>query len=176
MIDASDVVVFKRPPDSANQLVVGVDLAKAWFKGLMAAQNYTPSTRLKQIIHGKDIMYNSGIIGGSRSNVLHFLSDFRNRSLAHPYAYDMVNVNEYFVNTNKNLTLGYPHGPVHLPFWAVVPGCSKNETCRHDFLRKTMGYYWFGHKIHHKWTSLLRNEHFCRINDNKEEAHRGENT
>lgn len=164
MIDASDVVIFKRPPNSVNQLAVGVDTAKKWIRDVISHKKYRQSDELKDMLHSySKIMYNAGIVGGSRANILHFLSDFRNRSLEHADlvgAMDMVYLNEYLVHTDKNLTLGYPHGPVHLPFWAVVRGCA-NQTCRHNFIRKTMGYYWFGHKIPSTWTGILKNEYFC---------------
>lgn len=165
MIDASDVVIFKRPLTQPNQFVVGVDNAKKWLGNLMLFQNYTPSYNLQVMIKSKHkIMYNSGIVGGSRSNVLHFLKYFKTRYYEYPKVYDMIHVNEYFVNTNKTLTLGYPYGPVHLPFWGTPIGC-KDVQCRHKFLRETIGNYWFGHKIPIQWKKILENEYFCKNNN-----------
>ena len=56
---------------------------------------------------------------------------------------------------------GHPRGPVNLPMWAVVPGCSAHA-CRHEFLRRTMGTYWFGHKIPPTWTAVFRHA-YCAV-------------
>ena len=160
-IDASDVVVFRRPPSEPQQLAIGVDTAKRWLERLMAAQGYVPSPETRQMLHDHSaIMLNAGIVGGARANVLAFLEDFRRRSSRHSTVNDMILVNEYFVRPPVPLTLGYPHGPVHLPFWGIVKGCA-NETCRHAFLRRTRGVYWFGHKVPASWVRILREEHFC---------------
>ena len=46
---------------------------------------------------------------------------------------------------------GYPDGPASLPPWATPhTGPRKvcpDHNCRHSFLGKTRGYYWFGHKV-----------------------------
>ncbi len=78
----------------------------------------------------------------------------------------MIHINEYFVNINKTLTLGYPYGPVHLPFWGSPIGC-KDVWCRYKFLIETFGNYWFGHKIPIQWKKILENEYFCKNKNNK---------
>ena len=161
MIDSSDVVIFRRPPLDGTQLAVGVDTAKKWIRNLMLAQNYSLSASMRHMLQNKSaVMFNAGIIGGSRLEMLAFLKDFRKRSSSHIKVNDMILVNEYFLHVRVPLTLGYPHGPVHLPFWGTPIGCW-NVTCRHAFLRQSRGYYWFGHKIPGTWVHLLRTEHFC---------------
>ena len=155
-IDASDVVVLQRPPSEAQQLAIGADFAKGWLRRLMVAQGHAPSPEMRQMLRNDSaVMFNAGIVGGSRANVLAFLEDFRRRSSLHSKVNDMIPVNEYFLHAPVALTLGYPHGPVHLPFWGIVSGCA-NETCRHAFVRRTKGIYWFGHKIPSQWVRLLR--------------------
>ena len=83
-------------------------------------------------------MYNSGIVGGSRRRVLNMLNALRTRILARPSVYDMVHINEIFAHHSAL----YPHGPLHLPFYDTPKGCA-DETCRHAFVNRTMGYYWF---------------------------------
>lgn len=157
--DASDVTVLQRPPVDIDQLSVGVDHvdhAKGWLRRLMVAQNYTPSTALQRMLADKKaVMYKAGNVGGSRHRLLSALRAFRRRSLTRPLVYDTIHVNEIFVHNRTSLTLGYPHGPLHLPFRGTPKGCF-DQRCRHVFLRNTMGYYWFGHKIPRTWISLLR--------------------
>ena len=157
LIDASDVVPLRRPPTDANQLVVGVDTAKVWLQRLATAQHYAPSAALRGMMANRSaIMYNAGILGGSADRILEVLRALRHRIKAAPMVNDMIHLNEVLLHHHRApLTLGYPHGPVHLPFWGTPAGCA-NEACRHEFLRTTMGRYWFGHKIPGTWVGILR--------------------
>ena len=158
LIDASDVIPLQRPPMDEDQLVVGVDTAKTWLKRLAKNQNYTPSVAFSGMLTNRSaIMYNAGILGGSANRILKLLRALRHHINANPMVNDMIHLNEILVHDHTRLTLGYPHGPVHLPFWGIPIGCSK-EACRHEFLRKTIGYYWFEHKIPQTWVGILRTD------------------
>jgi len=73
---------------------------------------------------------------------------------------------------------GYPDGPASLPPWATPhTGPRKvcpDHNCRHSFLRKTRGYYWFGHKVPQGWINeYLRFYQECEVGGGGEGGEEG---
>ena len=152
LTDLSDVTVLMQPPVH-GELVVASDSQNArpwlWLKGQLIG--YPKEDTYMQLLHNRTVfMYNCGIIGGPSPVLRSFLDALVNQLVlfwsSRPvqnmcYGADMFFVNKLLYASPPPLT-GHPKGPVNLPMWAVVPGC-KTHDCRHRFLNKTMGTYWF---------------------------------
>ena len=176
LTDIADVTVLY-PPPVQDQLIVSSDAQGSkhwlWTKGRLIGYA-KEDAYMQSLRNGRAFVYNCGIIGGRLSVIWPFLEAIVNELVRfwslRPvqdtcYGADMFFVNKLLFRSSVEPLTGHPRGPVNLPMWAVVPGCNTHE-CRHQFLRKTMGFYWFGHKIPVTWTSVFR-QSFCKNNSSK---------
>ena len=166
LTDLADVTVLV-PPLTNDKLIVSSDNqgARRWLfaKGQLIGFS-KEETYMQSLKNGSAFVYNCGIIGGRFGVLRSFLEAFVRELLTFwsmrpvqntSYAADMFFVNKLLFHSSTVPVTGHPRGPVNLPMWALVPGCNTHE-CRHRFLNRTMGFYWFGHKIPGTWTSVFR--------------------
>jgi hypothetical protein len=175
-IDLTDVVLLRLPPCNAlpdDRLVIATDgcnpKVKKW---LMKAtgrtrlnESVSPAFRQFSTNSSRQLVLNSGVVGGRRAAFLPALAEVNARLRSHwercpPFlaGADMVLWNEAALT--RPLVLGYPHGPVNLPMWGGFNGdaCRKGspivpECHRHDWVDASMrlGLHWFAHKMEYNW-------------------------
>jgi hypothetical protein len=174
LTDLADVTVLMPPPPlRAGELAVASDAQGArrwlWEKGQRIGYA-KEDAYMRALRNGSAFVYNCGIVGG-RADALRAFLDALVAELAAFWARrpvqdtcfgaDMFIANRLLAAAAAAPLTGHPRGPVNLPMWAVVPGCSAHA-CRHEFLRRTMGTYWFGHKIPPTWTAVFRRA-YCAV-------------
>ena len=185
-IDLTDVVLLRPPPCSAlpdDRLVIATDGCNPFIKKWLTSR--TARTRLNESVSpafsqflndsSRQLVLNSGIMGGRRAAFLPALAEVNARLRSHwerrpPFiaGADMVLWNQAALT--RPLILGYPHGPVNLPMWGGFNGdaCRKgtivHDCHRHDWFDASMrlGLHWFAHKMEFNWERRMLSGNWTR--------------